>query len=313
MRGPQHIDEASQSDPVLIRADGSYLYTFTSVVDDIDLGITHVIRGDDHVTNTGAQIAALRGAGRDAAALRPSAAAGEASRRRAVEAHGQLVDRRPARRGYRGRWPSTAIWRGSAPPIASSRCRLWTRWPPTFALDHFDAATPKFDLARTGASECPPAASAAVRRRCATALAAMDSMPSTSRSGTWSAPTSRKLADAARLAGGLPRRDCAGDRRCRHLPPRPPRLLPPEPWDAETWSAWTEAVKTATGRKGKDAVPAAAAGADRPRPWTGDEGFLPLIGRDRALARLRGRAAALMKTMIDRRRVGVGDRGAFPS
>ena len=55
MRGPQDIDEASQSDPVLIRDDGSYLYTFTSVVDDIDLGITHIIRGDDHVTNTGAQ------------------------------------------------------------------------------------------------------------------------------------------------------------------------------------------------------------------------------------------------------------------
>src|SRR5215469_16184700 len=38
------------------RADGSYLYSFTSVVDDIALGITHVIRGEDHVTNTGAQI-----------------------------------------------------------------------------------------------------------------------------------------------------------------------------------------------------------------------------------------------------------------
>src|SRR5262249_10362469 len=43
VRGPQHIDEASQSDPVLVRADGSYLYTLVSVVDDIDLGITHVI------------------------------------------------------------------------------------------------------------------------------------------------------------------------------------------------------------------------------------------------------------------------------
>jgi glutamyl-tRNA synthetase len=57
VRGPQHVDEASQSDdPVLVRADGSYLYSFTSVVDDIAFGITHVIRGEDHVTNTGAQI-----------------------------------------------------------------------------------------------------------------------------------------------------------------------------------------------------------------------------------------------------------------
>ena len=60
VRGPQHIDEASQSDPVLVRADGSYLYSFTSVVDDIAFGITHVIRGEDHVTNSAAQIQIFR-------------------------------------------------------------------------------------------------------------------------------------------------------------------------------------------------------------------------------------------------------------
>ena len=52
VRGPQHIDEASQRDPVLVRADRGYLYSFTSVVDDIAFGISHVIRGEDHVTNS---------------------------------------------------------------------------------------------------------------------------------------------------------------------------------------------------------------------------------------------------------------------
>ncbi|PHR59324.1 MAG: glutamate--tRNA ligase [Robiginitomaculum sp.] len=56
VRGKQSIDTASISDPVLIRADGSYLYTLPSVVDDIEAKITHVIRGEDHVTNSGAQI-----------------------------------------------------------------------------------------------------------------------------------------------------------------------------------------------------------------------------------------------------------------
>src|SRR5689334_21723565 len=56
VRGRQHVDAASLSDPVLVRADGTYLYTLPSVVDDIDLGITHVIRGEDHVSNTGTQI-----------------------------------------------------------------------------------------------------------------------------------------------------------------------------------------------------------------------------------------------------------------
>lgn len=55
-RGSAEVDTASMSDPVLIREDGLFLYTLPSVVDDLDMGITHVIRGEDHVTNTGAQI-----------------------------------------------------------------------------------------------------------------------------------------------------------------------------------------------------------------------------------------------------------------
>jgi glutamyl-tRNA synthetase len=56
VRGESRVDSESLSDPVLRREDGSYLYTLPSVVDDIDFGVTHVIRGEDHVTNTGAQI-----------------------------------------------------------------------------------------------------------------------------------------------------------------------------------------------------------------------------------------------------------------
>jgi glutamyl-tRNA synthetase len=52
VRGECHVDCSSLSDPVLVREDGTYLYTLPSVVDDIDLKITHVIRGEDHVTNT---------------------------------------------------------------------------------------------------------------------------------------------------------------------------------------------------------------------------------------------------------------------
>src|SRR3546814_9196916 len=56
VHGSPSVDMTSLSDPVLIRADGSYLYTLPSVVDDIDRGITHVMRGEDHVTNTAVQI-----------------------------------------------------------------------------------------------------------------------------------------------------------------------------------------------------------------------------------------------------------------
>ncbi|MCF6344290.1 MAG: glutamate--tRNA ligase [Devosiaceae bacterium] len=56
IRGEQVVNTASMSDPVLIRGDGSYLYTLPSVVDDIDLEISHIIRGEDHVSNSGVQV-----------------------------------------------------------------------------------------------------------------------------------------------------------------------------------------------------------------------------------------------------------------
>ncbi|MGE4611157.1 MAG: glutamate--tRNA ligase [Paracoccaceae bacterium] len=54
--GDLSIDAASVSDPVLIRGDGQFLYTLASVCDDVDFGITDVVRGSDHVTNTATQI-----------------------------------------------------------------------------------------------------------------------------------------------------------------------------------------------------------------------------------------------------------------
>ena len=56
IRGAQHFDPALLSDPVIRRADGSWLYMLPSAVDDADMGITHVVRGEDHVTNTGLQL-----------------------------------------------------------------------------------------------------------------------------------------------------------------------------------------------------------------------------------------------------------------
>ncbi|MGZ8346363.1 MAG: glutamate--tRNA ligase [Allosphingosinicella sp.] len=56
VRGPQHLDPALLSDPVIRREDGSWLYMLPSVVDDIDVAVTHVVRGEDHVTNTGLQL-----------------------------------------------------------------------------------------------------------------------------------------------------------------------------------------------------------------------------------------------------------------
>jgi glutamyl-tRNA synthetase len=63
--GDLSIDAASVSDPVLIRADGTMLYTLASVVDDTDMGVTDVVRGNDHVTNTATQIQIMQALGRE--------------------------------------------------------------------------------------------------------------------------------------------------------------------------------------------------------------------------------------------------------
>ncbi|MDQ2093669.1 glutamate--tRNA ligase [Rhodalgimonas zhirmunskyi] len=61
--GPTSIDAASVSDPVLIRADGQVLYTLASVVDDTEMGVSHVVRGADHITNTATQIQIIKALG----------------------------------------------------------------------------------------------------------------------------------------------------------------------------------------------------------------------------------------------------------
>src|SRR5206468_8577909 len=68
-------------------------------------------------------------------------------------------------------------------------------------------------------------------------------------------------------------------------------LLPPEPWDAETWSRWTEALKRETGRKGRNLFEPLRIALTQRSHGPELENLLPLIGRGRAVARLRGESA----------------------
>ncbi len=119
VRGPQTIDCSSLSDPVLVRADGSYLYTLPSVVDDMELGITHVIRGEDHVTNTGVQIQLFEALGAKAPVFAHhnllTLASGEALSKRL--GHLSLSSLREA--GFEP-LAVAALQRWSAPPMRSS-------------------------------------------------------------------------------------------------------------------------------------------------------------------------------------------------
>ena len=284
VRGPQHIDEASQSDPVLVRADGSYLYTLPSVVDDIELAITHVIRGADHVTNTGTQAQLFQALGASPPQFGHLPLLADIS--------GEGLSKRTGSLSI-GDLRADGI---EAMAIDSYLAHLGTsdRIEPKltlnelatgFALDHYNAATPKFDLAELAhlsARLLHITPFAALRERLAALGLAIDEpLWNVARANIGRLADLREWLEVCRGAVAPVIDDAA-------FAAIAATLLPPEPWNGGTWSAWTTAVKDATGRKGKELfrpLRLALTGRDH-GPEMKD--LLPFIGRAKAVARLRG-------------------------
>jgi glutamyl-tRNA synthetase len=288
-RGESHIDCASLSDPVLRREDGSFLYTLPSVVDDVDLKITHVIRGEDHVTNTAVQIQifeALTGvapmfghhnlltdASGEGLSKRTGALSIASLRESGVEALAAAA---------------LAVLVGSAEsvhPIASLE-----ELARTFELSQLSHAAARFDEAELRALSARTLHTlpfAAVRDR----LAALG-VSGPDAEAFWAAARGNlnKLDDAG-LWWNVVRGEVAPIVEDPALLARAAAALPPEPWGAATWSDWTQSLKRETGRKGRDLYhPLRLALTGRE---SGPElaALLPLIGRARASARLSGLSA----------------------
>jgi glutamyl-tRNA synthetase len=287
VRGDQAVDIGSLSDPVLIRADATPLYTFTSVVDDIDFGITHVIRGEDHVTNTAVQIQLFEAMGASAPQF--------AHHSLLTGADGQALSKRLGGLSIesfreQGLEPmavnSLAALIGTSEAVAPHATLAGLAQ--SFDLGRLSRAPARLDVAELKAlnarllHQLPFAAVAerllalAIGGGEAFWLAVRGNLEVLDDAKLWwrviQGPVPPVIENAALLA------TAAG-------------LLPPEPFDATTWSAWTEAVKSATGAKGRalfHPLRLALTGLD-----TGPElkALLPLIGRPRALERLSGRAA----------------------
>lgn len=270
------------SDPVLIRADGSFLYTFTSVVDDLETGITDIVRGEDHVTNTGVQIDILEALGGRPGSIRfahlpllTDAEGGQLSKRL-----GSIGLRQLRRDGIE---PAAlvgylAALGSSQDPVAASPAELAR----SFALSNISRSSARFD----------PKQLLALNRRHLHGMdfaAVRDRLPEGADEAFWLA-----------IRGNL---DLIGEARdwwqvargSIEIPAQPEEAeflraaldaLPPEPWDEETWGAWVKALGTVTGRKGK------ALFLPLRRALTAEDHgpelrlFLPIIGRERAEARL---------------------------
>jgi len=244
IKGPQTVNTASMSDPVLIRADGSYLYTLPSVVDDIALGITHVIRGEDHVSNTGTQIEIFEALGAAVPAFAHhnllTGGEGEGLSKRLGSL--SLAELRAA--GFEPLAVAlVAVLTGTSLPVEPYADLAALARRLDFAMISHGPA--RFDLAELESLNARllhamPYAEAAPRLPRAVGAAAWDILRA----------NLRKFSDiepwAAVLAGAPP--PAAAD---RPFLAEALELLPPEPWDDTTWAVWTEALKQRTGRKGR--------------------------------------------------------------
>ena len=286
VRGESHIDCASLSDPVLVREDGSYLYTLPSVVDDIDLGVTHVIRGEDHVTNTAVQLQLFAALASSDGGPAPTFA----HHNLLTTASGEGLSKRSGALSIGGlREAGTEALAVAALAVlvgtsdAVQPIESLDELGALFNLAHVSRTPARFDpaeLQHLSARTLHTMPYGAVAARLAAAdiadgeafwLAVRGNLERFDDVAVWHAVTDGTITPVREDPGFLA--EAAA-------------LLPPEPWDQGVWAAWTAAVKTGSGRKGRalfHPLRLALTGRD-----TGPElaALLPLIGRERALARL---------------------------
>jgi len=293
VRGAQKFDPAQLSDPVIRRADGSWLYMLPSAVDDVEMGVTHVLRGEDHVSNTAVQIqmfTALHAAGFTAASNATNTFPEFAHEALLVGKEGKLSKRL-------GSLGCDAFREKGIEPSAlvALLSRLGTSLPvepiadPAELIDSFDLSTfgrapARFDdaeLDRINTAIVHQMEFGDVRHR----------LPSGMDEAGWHAvrpnlATVQEVGEWWRLVTGpIDRLEFSAEDRAYLV--EAARMLS---WSSDPWHALTNSLKDQTGRKGKALflpLRQALTGMDH-GPDMGE--LLPLIGEAEARGRLENAA-----------------------
>jgi len=281
IRGEQRFDPRLLSDPVIRRADGSWLYMLPSAIDDLDMGVTHVVRGEDHVSNTAAQIQMFAALG------------GEVP----VFAHEALLTGSEGKLSKRLGSLGVDHFRESGiepATLVAKLARIGTSQPvepiadpqpliDSFDFAHFGRAPARFDegeLAQLNARIVHQLDFDAVAGRLPAGMdeagwrAIRPNLTTVAEAGDWWAVVEGPVA-----APALPDED-------RVYLAEAARLAAAIDWSVDPWHALTAALKDATGRKGKPLflpLRQALTGRDHGPDMAA---LLPLIGKDRALERL---------------------------
>ncbi|SDI32929.1 glutamate--tRNA ligase [Aliiruegeria lutimaris] len=275
--GEISIDAASVSDPVLIRGDGQVLYTLASVVDDTEMGISHVVRGSDHVTNTATQIQIIEALGGKVPSFAHhsllTGPQGEALSKRL----GTLALRDLREKGVEPMALLSLMARlGSSDPVEvrSSHQELIDG----FDLNRFGAAPTKFD-----AEDLYPLTARFLHGLPFDAVSAQIAelgVPDALAESFWKV-VRENITTRGDMAGWWDvlknGAEPLVDPEDAEFVAQAIGMLPELPFDESTWSSWTASVKEATGRKGKGLfMPLRKALTGRQRgPEMAD--FLPLM------------------------------------
>lgn len=294
VRGACEIDTSSLSDTVVRRADGHWLYTLTSVIDDIDMQVSDIVRGEDHLTNTAAQIEMFEALGAKPPRF----------------AHHNLLTL-PSGEGMSKRLGHLSLRslreEGQEPLAVAAAAVLVGSADAIEPVTDLDALAAKINFSRIshGSARFDPKDLNALTARTLHAMPFESAAPRLSELGIeadaafWDAVRGnlthfqdasiwwRVVHDAmeSSLAGAELE---VGKKAAEHLPKAP---WTPATWDKKNWDAFIETLKTATGRKGRDLFhPLRIALTGREN---GPElrALLPLIGRERAFKRLNGEKA----------------------
>lgn len=287
VRGDQTVDVGSVSDPVVIRANGTFLYTFTSVIDDAEFGTTHIIRGEDHITNTGVQIQLFEALGYEPPAIAHHSLLIGADGRALSKRLGDLSIERLRKSGMEPMAVAsyTALI-GTSDPI-EAHANL-DELAALFAFDKISIAPARFDAEELKVLNARllhklPYGDVEEELRAAGA----DGGPA-----FWDAVRGNLsvLSDAAtwwQVING----EVTPVIENKELTNQAATLLPPEPWDDTTWAAWISALKTALGIKGRALFHPLRLALTGLEDGPELKVLLPLIGRAKVRERLLGRAS----------------------
>lgn len=282
IRGDQQLDPRLMSDPVIRRADGSWLYMLPSVIDDVDMAISHVVRGEDHVTNTGLQLQMFDALG---------AAAPEFAHEALLTGSEGKLSKRLGSLGCE-HFRAEGIEPTS---LLALLARIGTSDPVEPVAD-LEPLIASFDFVRFGRAPArfDEEELKMLNRRIVHMLdfdAVSDRLPPGIDAAGWVAirPNLDRVADAAELWAMVegPITPPAASEEDRHYLHEAAAIAETLNWESDPWHALVEALKARTGRKGKALflpLRQALTGSDHGPDMVA---LLPLIGRGRAAARLR--------------------------